>query len=100
MTLGNMRANGVRCRQCHHETVLSPDRWPDAWVWPAHGCAAELFGTVVVIVGDGRGSRARLIGGLDGRGGRRGKRSRGIQRPASARLLARPLPHGGLSDVA
>jgi hypothetical protein len=39
-------------------------------------------------------------GGLDGRGGRRGNRSRGIQRPASARLLARPLPHGGLSDVA
>ena len=33
MILGNMRANGVRslgvsCWQCHHEAVLSADRWP------------------------------------------------------------------------
>jgi hypothetical protein len=35
MTLGNMRANGVRsldvcCWQCRRETVLSADRWPAA----------------------------------------------------------------------
>ena len=34
MTLGNMRANGVRrldlhCWQCHHEAVLDADPWPD-----------------------------------------------------------------------
>jgi hypothetical protein len=32
MTLGNMRANGVRSLavwQCHHEAVLNADRWPD-----------------------------------------------------------------------
>jgi hypothetical protein len=51
MTLGNMRANGVRslavsCWQCHHETMVSADRWPDAC-----RAEAELFGTVVVIVG-------------------------------------------------
>jgi hypothetical protein len=35
MTLGNMRANGVRslavsCWQCHHEAILSVEPWPDA----------------------------------------------------------------------
>jgi hypothetical protein len=34
MTLGNMRANGVRslavsCHLCHHQAVLSADPWPD-----------------------------------------------------------------------
>jgi hypothetical protein len=34
MTLGNMRANGVRsldvsCSLCHHRAILSADRWPD-----------------------------------------------------------------------
>jgi hypothetical protein len=34
MTLGNMRANGVRsldvcCWQCHHRAFLSADPWPD-----------------------------------------------------------------------
>ena len=34
MTLGNMRANGVRsldvcCWVCHHRAVLSAERWPD-----------------------------------------------------------------------
>jgi hypothetical protein len=34
MTLGNMRANGVRslavaCHPCRHEAVLSADRWHD-----------------------------------------------------------------------
>jgi hypothetical protein len=34
MTLGNMRANGVRsldvsCRQCHHRAIMSTDQWAD-----------------------------------------------------------------------
>jgi hypothetical protein len=34
MTLGNMRAQGVRspsvsCWLCHHGAVLGVDRWPD-----------------------------------------------------------------------
>jgi hypothetical protein len=34
MTLGNMRANGVRtldvcCWVCHHRTIASADPWPD-----------------------------------------------------------------------
>jgi hypothetical protein len=34
MTLGNMRANGVRslavsCHLCHHEAVISAAPWPD-----------------------------------------------------------------------
>ena len=40
MTLGNMRANGVRSldvRQYHHEAVLSADRWPDHMPVPAFG---------------------------------------------------------------
>ena len=42
MTLGNMRANGVRsiavsCRQCHHEAVLSADRWPGHMAVPTLG---------------------------------------------------------------
>jgi hypothetical protein len=58
MTLGNMRANGVRsldvsCWQCHHRTILSADPWPDHVPVPSfgprtvcsrcgRGCAAEL----------------------------------------------------------
>jgi hypothetical protein len=42
MTLGNMRANGVRsravsCRLCHHEAVLSADPWPDDVPVPVFG---------------------------------------------------------------
>ena len=42
MTLGNMRANGVRslavsCWQCHHQAALSADRWPDACRCPTFG---------------------------------------------------------------
>jgi hypothetical protein len=42
MTLGNIRANGVRsfavsCWQCHHEAVLSADPWPDHVAVPAFG---------------------------------------------------------------
>jgi hypothetical protein len=39
MTLGNMRANGVRSLvwQYHHEAVLSADRWPDHMPVPAFG---------------------------------------------------------------
>jgi hypothetical protein len=42
MTLGNMRANGVRsldvsCHLCHHEAVLSADPWPDHVPVPSFG---------------------------------------------------------------
>jgi hypothetical protein len=42
MTLGNMRANGVRshavcCHLCRHEAVLNADRWPDHMPVPAFG---------------------------------------------------------------
>ena len=42
MTLGNMRANGVRSIavsgwECHHEAVLSADRWPDHMAVPTFG---------------------------------------------------------------
>src|ERR1700693_5428235 len=42
MTLGNMRANGVRslhvsCCQCHHRTILSADPWPDHVPVPSFG---------------------------------------------------------------
>jgi hypothetical protein len=40
MTLGNMRANGVRSLAvscCHHEAVLSADRWPDHMAVPTFG---------------------------------------------------------------
>jgi hypothetical protein len=42
MTLGNMRANDVRsivvsCWQCHHEAVLSADRWPNHMAVPTFG---------------------------------------------------------------
>jgi hypothetical protein len=42
MTLGNKRAKGVRslavsCWQCHHEAMLSADRWPDDVPVPAFG---------------------------------------------------------------
>jgi hypothetical protein len=42
MTLGNMRANGVRsldvcCWVCHHRTILSADPWPDDVPVPTFG---------------------------------------------------------------
>ena len=42
MTLGNMRANGVRsldvsCWICHHRTILSADRWSDDVPVPMFG---------------------------------------------------------------
>jgi hypothetical protein len=42
MTLGNMRANGVRsldvsCGQCHHRAILSADPWPDDVPVPTFG---------------------------------------------------------------
>jgi hypothetical protein len=42
MTLGNMRELGVRsldvsCWLCHHQAVLSADRWPDDIPVPTFG---------------------------------------------------------------
>jgi hypothetical protein len=42
MTLGNMRANGVRpldvsCWLCHHRAILSADPWPDHVPVPSFG---------------------------------------------------------------
>ena len=42
MTLGNMRAQGVRslsvsCWQCHHDALLNVDRWPDRVYVPSFG---------------------------------------------------------------
>ena len=42
MTLGNMRANGVRsldvsCWQCHHRAILSAECWPDSVPVPSFG---------------------------------------------------------------
>jgi hypothetical protein len=42
MTLGNMRANGVRsldvsCWQCHHRRIMSADPWPDHVPVPSFG---------------------------------------------------------------
>jgi hypothetical protein len=42
MTLGNMRANGVRslsayCWTCHHDAVLNVDHYPDTVPVPAFG---------------------------------------------------------------
>jgi hypothetical protein len=47
MTLGNMRANGVRslavsCWQCHHEAVLSADPWPDHVPVPLARCGESM----------------------------------------------------------
>jgi hypothetical protein len=44
MTLGNMRANGVRsldvcCWVCHHRTILSADPWSDDVPVPTFGRA-------------------------------------------------------------
>jgi hypothetical protein len=42
MTLGNMRANGVRsldvsCWQCHHRAIMSAEPWPDDVPVPTFG---------------------------------------------------------------
>jgi hypothetical protein len=42
MTLGNMRANGVRsldvsCWQCHHRAIMSAEPWPDSVPVPTFG---------------------------------------------------------------
>jgi hypothetical protein len=46
MTLGNTRELGARmlfvsCWQCHHQAVLSADRWPDDVVVPTFGADAR-----------------------------------------------------------
>jgi hypothetical protein len=54
MTLGNMRANGVRsldvsCWQCHHRAILSADLWPDHVPVPTFG--ARMMCTRCGIIG-------------------------------------------------
>ena len=53
MTLGNMRANGVRSlaisgRICHHQAMLSVDRWPDDVPVPTFGprCVCTRCGII------------------------------------------------------
>jgi hypothetical protein len=56
MTLGNMRANGVRslavsCLTCHHKAVLAVDAWPEC---AACGITGELERTAGATEPDGR----------------------------------------------
>jgi hypothetical protein len=64
MTLGNMRANGVRsldvsCWQCHHRAILSAHPWPDHVPVPSFGprmvCRRADQATVA-----GRGTSGRI----------------------------------------
>jgi hypothetical protein len=63
MTLGNMRANGVRsldvsCWQCHHRAILSADPWPDEVLVPTFG--PRMVCTRCGIIGaDARTGRSR-----------------------------------------
>lgn len=54
MTLGNMRELGVRslfltCELCHHEAVLSVDRWNDTM--PVRAFRSRMVCTVCGVVG-------------------------------------------------
>jgi hypothetical protein len=53
MTLGNMRAQGVRslsvsCWVCHRDVVLAADRWPDDVPVPAFGPRMVCTGCGIV----------------------------------------------------
>jgi hypothetical protein len=67
MTLGNMRANGVRsldgcCWLCHHRAILSADSWPDDMPVPSFG--SRMVCTRCGIIGaNARKQPARLSGG-------------------------------------
>jgi hypothetical protein len=67
MTLGNMRANGVRsldvsCWQCHHRAIMSADPWPDHVPVPAFGPRMVCSRTVVLIVGATAAAKATKPG--------------------------------------
>jgi hypothetical protein len=74
MTLGNMRANGVRslavsCMICHHPAALAVETRPGAILRPAHGlhrlpdhrrrCSAELERAATAILLDGQPMSSR-----------------------------------------
>jgi hypothetical protein len=64
MTLGNMRANGVRslavyCWQCHHQVVINADQWPDDVPVPSFG---ERRGQEPVIAGPSWASAGMVAG--------------------------------------
>jgi hypothetical protein len=49
MTLGNMRANGVRslavsCHKRHHRAIMSADQWQDNVPVPAFGLRMGVYG--------------------------------------------------------
>ena len=57
MTLGNMRANGVRsldvcCWICHHRAIMSADRWPDDVPMPTgRARSASAYSAFIVLRG-------------------------------------------------
>ena len=72
MTLGNMRANGVRsldvsCLKCHHRTILSADLWPDHVPVPSFGprMVCTKCGTMAAAVPEPRGGDGEA-GGAQG----------------------------------
>jgi hypothetical protein len=90
MTLGNMRANGVRSLavsfwQCHHQAVLSVDRLPDHMPVPAFGprmCARNA--------GLSEPTRGRIGGSARGGVLRRGCLNLLSCPPSKARTIDRP----------
>jgi hypothetical protein len=90
MTLGNMRANGVRslavsCHLCHHRAILSADTWPDHVPVPAFG--PRMMCTRCGIIGaDARPNWREQPARLSGAGNRAMAVSRDQRR--ALRLLA------------
>jgi hypothetical protein len=95
MTLGNMRANGVRsldvcCWLCHHRAILSADPWPDHVAMPAFGprMVAPAVASSVPTPGrtGGRSRRGETMTGVQYR--------TGPDRRRSALVMLAGLPTG------